>query len=125
MKRLAILSFFLVSCLEAFQPPCHKGAALHLQGTVEKIEITPGAGMPVIEVKTGKTTERVFLGSMRFLMEQNFNPRAGDEVVVDGVRDGENILALTVEIPARKIRLQLRDSQTCVPMWRRRGRHRH
>lgn len=94
---------------------------LRLQGTIEKVVLTPGAGTPSLEVRGEKGVERVLLGSMRYLMEQNFNPAAGEEVLVEGIRSGDAILAIRLAIPARKVRLELRDEHTCAPKWRHQG----
>lgn len=94
---------------------------LRIQGAIERVVLTPRAGMPSLDVRGDKGVERVLLGSMRYLMEQNFNPAAGDEVLVEGIRSGDAILAIRLAIPARKIRLELRDEHTCAPKWRHQG----
>lgn len=96
---------------------------LRIKGTIEKILLAPAAGMPSLEVRRDNGSERILLGSMRYLMEQNFNPVAGDEVVVEGIRSGDWILAIRLEIPARNVRLELRDEHTCAPKWRHHGGH--
>jgi len=96
---------------------------VRIQGVLEKVVLTPGAGMPSLEVRGERGVERVLLGSMRYLMEQNFNPAAGEEVVVEGMRSGDAILAVRLAIPARKIRLELRDEHNCAPKWRHQGGH--
>ncbi len=79
--------------------------------------MTPGSGMPQIEVKTGNATVVVMLGSMRYLMENNFAPKAGDEITVKGFRTGDTIVASRVEL-ARGRPLELRDKDG-RPLWRR------
>jgi len=90
---------------------------VEMTGTVEKVEILPGQGMPFLEVKEEKGTVRVFLGSMRYLMEKNFSPKAGNRVVVRGFKVDSDIYARTVEIPAEKSTIELR-SEDGTPLWR-------
>lgn len=124
--RLACLAMTAVWLAHGQGPPARcRARTMQMRGTIEKIQIVPRAGMPSLEIRTAAGREKVMLGSLRFLMEQGFDPHAGDEVVVDGVRDSESILAVRIEIPARKIKLQLREPHTCMPMWRRMGHRGH
>lgn len=98
-------------------PPHLAGAPkVDLTGVIERVEIVRGQGMPSLEVKTEQGTRRVLLGSMRYLMEQNFNPKAGSEAVIRGFDVNGVVMAQSVEIPKEKIRLQLRD-ENGWPMW--------
>ncbi|MBI4890779.1 MAG: hypothetical protein HY821_09160 [Acidobacteria bacterium] len=90
---------------------------VELKGTIERIQIVPGQGMPLLEVKDEKGTTRVFLGSMRYLMEKNFNPKSGEKVVVKGFRSGQDVYARTVELPGAKQTIELR-GEDGVPLWR-------
>jgi hypothetical protein len=57
---------------------------------------------------------------MRYLMEKNFNPKAGATAIVKGFRNGDVIVAREIEIPEQKLRIELRDKDG-APLWR--GRH--
>jgi hypothetical protein len=70
-----------------------------------------------MEVKNAEGTHRVFLGSMRYLMEKNFNPKAGSTVIVQGYKLETGIVAARVELPAEKSVIQLRD-ENGHPLWR-------
>jgi len=80
---------------------------VELQGRIESVDLQRGQGM----------------GSMRYLMERNFNPKAGAEVRVTGYRVGEDVFASRVTLPAENQTLQLRD-EAGWPLWigGRRGR---
>lgn len=117
----------LLGCLfsvHAQTAPQHMGAPdlgnrerVEVRGTVEKVQIVPGQGMPFLEVKDDKGTVKVYLGSMRYLMEKNFGPRAGIRVVVKGFKVESDIYARSVEIPAEKKSIELR-SEDGTPLWR-------
>lgn len=87
-----------------------------LKGKVEKIQLAMGQGMPYLEVRTTDKTVKVMLGSMRYLMEQDFNPRAGDEVAVTGYKVNDSVVAITVTLPASGKVLKLRDDSG-RPVW--------
>lgn len=126
-RRLAVFFALITVSLSIgrSQPPCCRAKPIQVRGSIEKIQIVPAAGTPFLEIRTAGGREKILLGSLRYLMEQSFDPHAGDEVFVDGVRDAEAILALRIEIPARKIKVQLREPSTCMPMWRRMGHRGH
>ncbi|MCW5978022.1 MAG: hypothetical protein KIT09_08080 [Bryobacteraceae bacterium] len=94
-----------------------------VKGVIAKVAIAPGQGMPSLELKTEEETRRVLLGSMRYLMENDFNPKAGATAVVKGFRLGDEIVAQEIEIPAEKIVLKLR-ADDGTPLWRRGPRRR-
>ena len=116
---------FLTACFAAAafgqlpqsQPPWAKSPKVEMKGTIERVQITPGQGMPYLEMKGEKGTRRVMLGSMRYLMEQNFNPKAGSFATVKGFLVNDSIIAQSVSIPSEKITIQLRD-ENGVPLWR-------
>ncbi len=126
MNKIAMLALTLgCAFLLNGQPgPQRKGMAnlsgrekAEVKGSVEKVQILPGQGMPFLEVKDEKGTVRVFLGSMRYLMEKNFSPKAGQQVVVKGFKVDSDVYARTVEIPAEKQSIELR-SEDGTPLWR-------
>lgn len=114
MQRRFLLMLMPAAVLLA-QPP---GPLVELKGRIEKIRMAPGSGMPQIEVKSATATTTVLLGSMRFLMENNFSPKAGDTVTVSGFRSGDMVVAVKVEIAGRGKALELRDKDG-RPLWRR------
>jgi hypothetical protein len=87
-----------------------------LKGKIGKIQLAMGQGMPYLEVRTTDKTVRVVLGSMRYLMEQDFNPKAGDEVAVTGYKVNDGVVAITVTLPATGKVLRLRD-EVGRPVW--------
>lgn len=126
MRNLRTLTLLLgASFLLNGQPgPQHMGMAnlsgrekVEISGTVEKVQILPGQGMPFLEVKEEKGTVKVILGSMRYLMEKNFSPKAGNRVVVKGFKVESDVYARTVEIPAEKKSIELR-AEDGTPLWR-------
>lgn len=94
---------------------------VELQGRIERVQVTQGGGAPFIEVKQGEKSARVYLGSMRYLMEQNFNPKAGDEISVSGYQRDADVIASSVTLKEQNRTIQFRDASG-RPMWRG-GRH--
>jgi hypothetical protein len=102
--------------------------ALEISGEIVRVGLSRAEGTPSLDIKTlaGKTW-KVRLGSMRYLMEQNFNPRAGQQAVAKGYKLGEDeLIAQTVTLPETKKTIRLRD-ENGYPLWRgrmgpRRGR---
>ncbi|MGQ9634328.1 MAG: hypothetical protein ACUVXB_08775 [Bryobacteraceae bacterium] len=87
-----------------------------LEGRIESVDILRGQGMPSLLVRTGEETTRVVLGSMRYLIERNFNPKVGGEVRVTGYRVGDLVYAAAVTLRAENQTLQLRD-EAGRPLW--------
>lgn len=88
------------------------------RGVVERLDLLPGHGLSGMLVKTAQGSTRVQLGSMRFLIERNFNPKAGADVVVKGFRLGEDlVVARTVDLPESRQTIVLR-SEDGTPVWR-------
>ncbi len=77
--------------------------------------------MPSIDLKTEDGTKPILLGSMRYLMQNNFNPKAGWLATVKGFEFNGQIVAREIEIPSENITLKLR-AEDGTPLWRR-GRH--
>jgi hypothetical protein len=98
------------------QAPVAGSPKVELKGKIEKIQLAMGQGMPYLEVRTTDKTVRVALGSMRYLMEQDFNPKAGDEVAVTGYQVNDGVVAITVILPATGKVLRLRD-EAGRPVW--------
>ena len=117
----------LISAIVAFSQAPNTQAAIagnpkvELSGIIQSVEISRGQGTPFLEVKTAEATTRVMLGSIRYLMEQNFNPKAGAEVLVKGYKVNADVVASSVALPADGKVLQLRDDGG-RPLWLR-GRY--
>jgi hypothetical protein len=82
-----------------------------------EIQIVPGQGMPSFELKHGVNAVRVFLGPMPFLIERNFNLKAGQDVVVKGYELDDRILAVGITLVAERRTVKFRDAQGW-PLWR-------
>jgi hypothetical protein len=99
-----------------FQAPIAGNPKVELKGRIQSVQLARGQGTPFLMVKTGDATTRVFLGSMRYLMEQNFNPKAGAEIIVKGYKVGEDVYAISVTLAADSKVLHLRDDDG-RPLW--------
>lgn len=122
MKRNRFILLLCGLCVcGAAQQGRPAGNTVELKGTITRVQIAPGEGTPYLELKTDKGTRRVLLGSLRYLMEQNFNPKAGSTAVVKGFGNGDIVVAQTISIPSDKVTIRLRDEDG-TPLWRR-GRY--
>lgn len=117
MRRRRFLFCSLLAVTAAAQTPAEAPRKVEIKGTVEQVRIAPGQGMPYIEVRDAKGLHRIQLGSMRYLFEHNFNPKAGQQAEVKGLQVGGSVMAQVVTLPAEKITLQLRDEEG-TPLWR-------
>ena len=119
--RLAMLLLSMQAAglaqMPSAMPPWSKNQKVEVKGTIQRVQVTPGQGMPYLELMKDKRVQRVMLGSMRYLMEHNFNPKAGQVATVKGFLVDESIIAQSVSIPAEKVTIQLRDDNG-VPLWR-------
>ena len=93
------------------------GATVDIKGKVAAVQITPGAGMPFVTVKSGDQKMKIYLGSMRYLMGQGFNPKVDEEIVVKAYRWDHDFVAATVTLPAQGKTVRLRD-ENGRPLWR-------
>jgi exonuclease VII large subunit len=98
------------------QPLIASNPKVEVKGRIQKVQLAQGRGMPYLEVKTGETITQVTLGSMRYLMEQDFNPKAGDEVVVKGYKGQSDVVAISVTLRGEGKVLHLRD-ENGWPLW--------
>jgi hypothetical protein len=98
------------------EAPIANNPKVEIKGKIERIQISRGQGMPSLEVKTEEKTVTVLLGSMRYLLEQDFNPKAGEEVAVTGYKMNDSIVAISVTLPATGKVLKLRDDSG-RPLW--------
>jgi hypothetical protein len=76
--------------------------------------------MPALVVDVNGTATTVVLGSLRYLMEQNFNPKAGMDVQVKGYKLPDVVVASEVRLTAEGKSIKLRD-ETGRPLWRGQG----
>ncbi|MCL4402344.1 MAG: hypothetical protein M1436_06755 [Acidobacteria bacterium] len=117
--RLASLLLTGCGALALAQAPSGKAPiaanpVVELKGKVTRVQIARGQGMPYLEVANGKETTRVYLGSMRYLMQQNFNPKVDSEVSLKGYKWEKDIYAISLTEGGRE--LKLRDANGW-PMW--------
>ena len=120
IARLMIVSLAAVLYVAA-QPaetkaPITSNPIVELKGKIGKVQVARGQGMPYIEVESGGQHTKVTLGSMRYLMEQNFNPKAGAEVEIKGYRMADGVVASVITLPAENKTLRLRD-ESGRPLW--------
>jgi hypothetical protein len=105
------------------KPPIADNPVVEVRGAIAKVQVARGQGMPYLEVNTERGPVKLYLGSMRYLMQENFSPKAGEALEAKGYKVGEDVVAIRVELPASKKVLKLRDDQGW-PLWmggRRRG----
>ena len=121
---LVVAAALALSAASAQDPPKAPAASnpvVEVRGRISKVEpFRPGEGMPALDVESEGKTTTVVLGSMRYLMEKNFNPKAGTEVHVTGYQLPSVVIAIQVKLPAEGKTLRLRD-ENGWPLWRGRG----
>ncbi len=93
------------------------GATVDIKGRVAAVQITPGAGMPFVTVKSGDQKIKVHLGSMRYLMGQGFNPKVDEEILVKAYKWNDDLVAISVTLPGQGKTVRLRDEDG-RPLWR-------
>ena len=120
MVRTAIAGLAAALLLVAADPskaPVSGNPIVNISGRIARVDaLRPGQG-PAIVVDVERTSTTVVLGSMRYLMEHNFNPKAGTPVQVKGYKLPEFIVAIEVRLPAEGLTLKLRD-ENGWPLWR-------
>ncbi len=86
-------------------------------GKVDRVALEGAPGLCYLTVRDGERTETVLLGSVRYLMDKDFSPKAGETVKVQGFRlDDDRIAARRVELPDQKRKLEFRDGDG-RPLW--------
>lgn len=115
---LAVAAAIILPADETPESPRHalSGPVVEVEGTVSRVQVQRGRGMPFLEMEIGGETVKVYLGSMRYLMQNNFNPQAGEKVTVEGYRWEDEVVASRVNLPARDKELRLRDKDG-RPLW--------
>jgi hypothetical protein len=119
MKNWLLAMFLISSPLWAgdeLKPPIADNPIVDVRGTIIRVQIAMGQGMPFLEVNAAKGPVKIYLGSMRYLVQENFTPKAGDLLEAKGYKVGESIVAIRVELPATKKVLRLRDDNGW-PLW--------
>jgi len=116
-----VTTLLAVSMIAGAQPPAAQAPiasnpVVEMKGKVTKVQIAPGQGMPFLEMEGAGGTDKVLLGSLHYLMQQNFSPNAGDEVVVKGYKTADYVVATSVTLPGENKTLQLRDERG-RPVW--------
>jgi hypothetical protein len=115
-----LLAMFLISSLawagDEKKPPIADNPIVEVRGTISRVQLAMGQGMPFLEVSTAKGPVKLYLGSMRYLMQENFTPKAGDLLEAQGYKMEENVMAIRVELPTTKKVLKLRD-ENGWPLW--------
>lgn len=115
---LAAAGALLVQAQGSSAPaPISSNPIVELKGAIKEVSISPGKGMPYFTLSGEKGATRVVLGSMRYLMTENFNPKAGEPAEVRGYQVGDSITAISVKLPNQKTSIRLRDEQG-RPLWR-------
>jgi hypothetical protein len=97
--------------------PIASNPVVDITGTISQVHIAAGEGMPYLDVKSGADTTKVYLGSMRYLISEDFNPKAGQEVTIKAYKLKESVVAIQVTLPTEKKTLKLRDEKGW-PLWR-------
>lgn len=97
--------------------PIASNPVVEIQGVIKQVHISRGQGMPYLDVEQRGATTKVYLGSMRYLVAENFNPKAGQEVMVKGYKTSDSVIAIQVTLTAEKKTLKLRDEKGW-PLWR-------
>jgi hypothetical protein len=117
--RLAILCALTASFAAGQPGRCRDNGAQHptveLKGTIAQAQTGPG--MAFIDVKSGKDSTRVQLGPMRYLIAEDFNPKAGEAVWVRGYGRQGFVMAAEVRLETQKRTLKFRDARG-RPLWR-------
>ncbi len=119
MRTITVLltALFLCAPAPAQRAPITANPLVDVHGTIQRVQISPGQGMPYLMVDDGKKLVKVYLGSMRYLIERNFNPKVGCEVSIRGYRLEDAVIASTVKVIGDTQALRLRD-ENGWPLWR-------
>jgi hypothetical protein len=104
--------------LQAEAPaPIASNPVVELRGTITRVNLSPGQGVPFVEIKQASGVTTVYLGAMRYLIAENFSPKAGQTITGKGYKTGDSIVAIEVTLVEEKKTLKLRD-ENGRPLWR-------
>ncbi len=94
---------------------------IELRGSITKVAVEPRQG-PRLLLKADSGEEwTVWLGSFRYLLEQDFNPKAGQQVSLRGrLGDKREVIAHSIRVKETGRTLELRDAAG-RPLWRGQG----
>lgn len=120
MPRFLLVLLVAGITLAQTKAPVSVNAIVDIQGKIVSLKMMPGQSLPVMEVEAARAKPiTVWLGSIRYLMEQNFNPKVGDTVDAKGYsvknqNQEEEIVAIQVKSGGQT--LKLRD-ENGWPVW--------
>lgn len=121
MKRLSfLLAVPLLALAQTGAGPMTGRAVVETKGVITAVRLDMQT-MPSLELRTAKGVEKVVLGSMRYLIEKDFNPKVGNTALVKGFQVDGYIYARSIQVPEQKLSIALRDEEG-RPLWRGRGR---
>ncbi len=126
MKRLIAWGLLgWLAAVPAAPQPMHRfdpESVRTIEGSITRVRAERGRGMPFLVVEAGGSKVKVILGSMRYLLSKDFNPKAGEKVRVEGFAMGaDQVMARRVTLPDSGKELELRDKDG-RPLWHR-GHH--
>jgi hypothetical protein len=116
MRRWQILLAAGFLCAMAALAQRAGAPKVEIRGTIEKVQAMRGEGMPSLILRAEGKPERVLLGSMRYMLEQDFNPKAGEQATVRGFRVNDAILAITVTYRGKTVKFR---DESGMPVWMR------
>ncbi|MBL8227060.1 MAG: hypothetical protein JNL98_01230 [Bryobacterales bacterium] len=92
---------------------------VEVKGMIHVVSADGRGGPPSLVVKSDDQKNwTVYLGSIRYLIDQNFNPKAGERIELVGFSQAEGeVAAAEVTLPASRKTLRLRDAEG-KPLWR-------
>lgn len=94
-------------------------------GVVDRVALDAGPSLCSLTVREKDQTHTVILGSVRYLLDQDFSPKAGDTIKVQGFRlEDDRVAARRVELPGQKKKLDFRDGEG-RPLWSGGARNRN
>ena len=119
MHRVVLAALTAALLFGADQPkaPVAGNPIVNISGRITRVDASRPGEMPGLVVNVDGTSTTVILGSMRYLMEQDFNPKAGAAVQVKGYKLPASVVAIEVRLPAENVTLKLRD-ENGWPVWR-------
>ncbi len=101
----------------ASQAPIASSPVVEITGVVGQVQISPGQGMPYLEVKHGSEVTKVYLGPMHYLIAEDFSPKTGQEVAVKGYKQMDSVIGIQVTLTKEQKTIKLRDANGW-PLWR-------
>lgn len=119
-RRYLLGTMPLMAWAQAGVSPMAGRRVVEIKGKITAVRIGTQM-MPSLTVETEKGEAKVVLGSMRYLIDKDFNPKVGGTAVVKGFEVEGYIYARTVQVVEQKLYLELRDEQG-RPVWRGMGK---